>query len=58
MAREPGSMQLRLLSTLAAATEEKSSTVVFPVPIELLHFVERAGGGAATGAAPAEPPRP
>jgi regulator of protease activity HflC (stomatin/prohibitin superfamily) len=48
MATEPGAMQLRLLSTLADVTEEKSSTLVFPVPIELLRFVDRAAGGRAT----------
>jgi regulator of protease activity HflC (stomatin/prohibitin superfamily) len=45
MATQPGAMQLRLLSTLVEVTEEKSSTLVFPVPIELLRFVERAAGG-------------
>jgi regulator of protease activity HflC (stomatin/prohibitin superfamily) len=49
MATEPGAMQLRLLSTLAAVTEEKSSTLVMPVPIELLRFVDRAAGGRAPG---------
>jgi regulator of protease activity HflC (stomatin/prohibitin superfamily) len=49
MATEPGAMQLRLLSTLADVTEEKSSTLVFPVPIELLRFVDRAAGGRAEG---------
>ncbi|MTV27485.1 slipin family protein [Nitriliruptoraceae bacterium ZYF776] len=42
MATEPGAMQLRLLSTLSDVTEEKASTLVFPVPIELLKFVESA----------------
>jgi regulator of protease activity HflC (stomatin/prohibitin superfamily) len=49
MATEPGAMQLRLLSTLADVTEEKSSTLVMPVPIELLRFVDRAAGGRAPG---------
>jgi regulator of protease activity HflC (stomatin/prohibitin superfamily) len=47
MATAPGAMQLRLLSTLSDVTSEKNSTLVFPVPIELLRFVERLtpGGG-------------
>ncbi|MEX1164103.1 MAG: slipin family protein [Nitriliruptor sp.] len=49
MATEPGAMQLRLLSTLSDVTEDKSSTLVFPVPIELLRFVDRAAGGRAEG---------
>jgi regulator of protease activity HflC (stomatin/prohibitin superfamily) len=49
MATEPGAMQLRLLSTLSDVTEEKSSTLVFPVPIELLRFADRAAGGKGPG---------
>ena len=40
MASEPGAMQLRLLATLADVTAEQNSTLIFPVPIELLRFVE------------------
>lgn len=40
MASAPGAMQLRLLSTLSDITAEKNSTVVFPVPVELLRFAE------------------
>lgn len=40
MAVAPGAMQLRLLATLADITAEKNSTVVFPVPIELLRFID------------------
>jgi regulator of protease activity HflC (stomatin/prohibitin superfamily) len=40
MARQPGAMQLRLLSTLADVTSEKNSTLVFPVPMELLRFLD------------------
>lgn len=36
MASEPGSMQLRYLQTLVAISAEKNSTVIFPVPIDLL----------------------
>jgi regulator of protease activity HflC (stomatin/prohibitin superfamily) len=40
MATESGAMQLRLLQTLADVTAEKNSTLIFPVPIELLKFAE------------------
>jgi regulator of protease activity HflC (stomatin/prohibitin superfamily) len=40
MASESGAMQLRLLQTLSDITAEKNSTLVFPVPIELLKFAE------------------
>jgi regulator of protease activity HflC (stomatin/prohibitin superfamily) len=36
MARRPESMQLRYLGTLANIAGEKSSTIVFPLPIDLL----------------------
>lgn len=37
MARSPESMQLRYLGTLANIAGEKSSTIVFPLPMELLN---------------------
>jgi regulator of protease activity HflC (stomatin/prohibitin superfamily) len=40
MATEGGAMQLRLLQTLSDVTAEKNSTLIFPVPIELLRFAE------------------
>jgi regulator of protease activity HflC (stomatin/prohibitin superfamily) len=40
MASETGAMQLRLLQTLADITAEKNSTLIFPVPVELLKFVD------------------
>ncbi|MEX0868217.1 MAG: slipin family protein [Nitriliruptoraceae bacterium] len=41
MATEGGAMQLRLLQTLADITAEKNTTVVFPLPVELLRFLDR-----------------
>ncbi len=32
----PGSMQLRFLSTLVEISSEKNSTIIFPVPIDLI----------------------
>jgi regulator of protease activity HflC (stomatin/prohibitin superfamily) len=36
----PAAMQLRVLSTMVEVAAEKNSTLIFPVPIELLRFVE------------------
>jgi regulator of protease activity HflC (stomatin/prohibitin superfamily) len=36
----PAAMQLRLLSTMVEVAAEKNSTLIFPVPIELLRLVE------------------
>jgi len=41
--RRPAAMQLRLLSTMTEVASEKNSTLIFPVPVELLRFFERAG---------------
>ncbi|MFA9429570.1 SPFH domain-containing protein [Egicoccus sp. AB-alg2] len=40
MASEAGAMQLRLLQTLSDMTAEKNSTLVMPIPIELLRFAD------------------
>ena len=43
LARQPEAMQLRYLQTLASIAGEKSSTIVFPVPIDTLNaLMERA----------------
>ena len=36
LARQPEAMQLRYLQTLGSIAGDKSSTIVFPVPIDLL----------------------
>ena len=36
LARQPGAMQLRYMQTLANLAGDKTSTIVFPLPIELL----------------------
>jgi regulator of protease activity HflC (stomatin/prohibitin superfamily) len=40
LAASPGSMQLRLLATMADVASERNSTLIFPVPIELLRFID------------------
>jgi regulator of protease activity HflC (stomatin/prohibitin superfamily) len=41
MARDPAALQLRLLQTVVEVAAEKNSTLVMPVPVELLRFFDR-----------------
>ena len=41
MARDPAALQLRLLQTVVEAAGEQNSTLVMPVPVELLRFFEK-----------------
>jgi regulator of protease activity HflC (stomatin/prohibitin superfamily) len=45
MAEAPSALQLRLLQTVMAVAAEKNSTLVLPIPVELLRFLERAHEG-------------
>ena len=40
MADSPGAMQLRVLSTMVEVSAERNSTLIFPLPVELLRFVD------------------
>ncbi|MEV4427196.1 slipin family protein [Streptomyces sp. R-07] len=42
MSAQPAALQLRLLQTVMAVSAEKNSTLVLPIPVELLRFLERA----------------
>ncbi|HEX9889257.1 MAG TPA: slipin family protein [Nitriliruptorales bacterium] len=42
MAEAPGAMQLRVLSTMLEVAAEKNSTLIFPLPMELLRFLDSA----------------
>ena len=44
MAETPSALQLRLLQTIVEVAAEKNSTVVLPFPVELLRFLDQAGG--------------
>ncbi|HZD67961.1 MAG TPA: slipin family protein [Actinomycetes bacterium] len=46
MAQNPSSLQLRFLQTVAEVATERNSTLVMPIPIELLNFVNRMGQAA------------
>ncbi len=45
IATEPGAMQLRQLQTMVEVSAEKNSTLIFPIPIELLNFAKGNTGG-------------
>ena len=46
LAKQPTSIQLRFLQTLSEISVEKNSTIIFPVPIDLIqHFVKTFGKG-------------
>ena len=55
MAAEPASLQLRFLQTLSEVATERNSTIIFPVPIDLIQAFmgQRAAGGGNGGAPPA-----
>jgi regulator of protease activity HflC (stomatin/prohibitin superfamily) len=65
MSQNPSALQLRFLQTVAEVATERNSTLVMPIPIELLNFVGRIGqpappaptnGGPAPVTAPRTPP--
>src|ERR1700678_2963625 len=45
MARDPAALQLRLLQTVVEVAAEKNSTLVMPVPVELLRFFDQMAPG-------------
>jgi hypothetical protein len=40
LAASPGAMNLRMLSTMVEVAAERNSTLIFPVPVELLRFAD------------------
>ena len=53
MAADPAALQLRLLQTVVEVAGEKNSTLVMPVPVELLRFFDRASPTAGQAQPPA-----
>ena len=53
MAADPAALQLRLLQTVVEVAAEKNSTLVMPVPVELLRFFDR---GSRPRSSPEPPP--
>jgi regulator of protease activity HflC (stomatin/prohibitin superfamily) len=59
MARNPNAMQLRFLQTVTEVATEQNSTLVMPIPVELLNlFGGGRGGGDANGRPAVSPPPP
>jgi hypothetical protein len=50
MSADPAALQLRLLQTVVEVAAEKNSTLVMPVPVELLRFFDRAARAPASEA--------
>jgi hypothetical protein len=50
-------LQLRLLQTVVEVAAEKNSTLVMPVPVELLRFFDRIAPAASRAKPPAEDAR-
>jgi regulator of protease activity HflC (stomatin/prohibitin superfamily) len=53
MATQPMTLQLRYLQTLSDIGVEKNSTIVFPLPLEMMTLLNKLG---TAGTAPAEKP--
>ena len=52
MARDPAALQLRLLQTVVEVAGERNSTLVMPIPVELLRFFDKftpTKGGSGSG---------
>jgi regulator of protease activity HflC (stomatin/prohibitin superfamily) len=45
MSKQPGALQLRYLQTLTEIGMEKNTTIVFPLPIELMEYFLKVRGG-------------
>lgn len=51
MSESPNTLQLRFLQTLTEVASERNSTIVFPVPIDIIQsFMDRAGAALTSGA--------
>jgi regulator of protease activity HflC (stomatin/prohibitin superfamily) len=58
LSQHPQAMQIRFLQTVAAVATEQNSTLVMPIPIELLNLFGRAAGGDPNGRPVAPPVAP
>ncbi|TDD89543.1 slipin family protein [Actinomadura darangshiensis] len=45
MSQDPAALQLRLLQTVVEVSAEKNSTLVMPLPVEILRFFDKVAGG-------------
>ncbi|HWG60672.1 MAG TPA: SPFH domain-containing protein [Streptosporangiaceae bacterium] len=58
MAADPAALQLRLLQTVVEVAAEKNSTLVMPVPVELLRFFDRMARPSEKAEVPADKTEP
>ncbi len=54
MSADPGALQLRLLQTVVEVAAENNSTLIMPIPVELLRFFDRAAKPRAQARPPAD----
>jgi regulator of protease activity HflC (stomatin/prohibitin superfamily) len=52
MAETPGALQLRLLQTVGDVANDNNTTLIMPLPVELLRFFENASNASKADAAP------
>jgi regulator of protease activity HflC (stomatin/prohibitin superfamily) len=55
LSKDPASLQLRLLQTVTEVAAEKNSTLVMPLPVEMLRFFDRAVAAQPSAPAAQEP---
>ncbi|MCW2904874.1 MAG: slipin family protein [Streptosporangiaceae bacterium] len=55
LSKDPASLQLRLLQTVTEVAAEKNSTLVMPLPVEMLRFFDKMAGGSEPAPAATEP---
>ncbi len=58
LSQNPQAMQIRFLQTVTAVATEQNSTLVMPIPIELLSLIGRSSGGDPGYGRPVGPPPP
>ncbi|GAA2120561.1 SPFH domain-containing protein [Actinomadura alba] len=56
LSKDPASLQLRLLQTVTEVAAEKNSTLVMPLPVEMLRFFDKMAGGSEAHAVVEEEP--
>lgn len=56
--RHPAAMQLRVLSTMTEVSAERNSTLIFPLPMEVLRLVDTLRGTLTGNGQPPAQPRP
>jgi regulator of protease activity HflC (stomatin/prohibitin superfamily) len=56
LSQKPQAMQIRFLQTVTAVATEQNSTLVMPIPIELLSLIGRSSGGDPGNGRPVAPP--